>query len=145
MSSAIARHPTARLAEKILALLATLVCLLITISVWQNTAGQQSMWPFPALYLIEVLALSAMPAALTILESRLSPSLTWVAAGAIFAFAVLAMFSIGLLYVPVVGLLIAVGVTVSWRARRSALLSAAWALGAAVIQVMIMLIVVSVM
>ncbi|MCL5995685.1 MAG: hypothetical protein M1546_06475 [Chloroflexi bacterium] len=145
MSSAISSHPRARLVEKILALMAALVCLLITVSVWQSIASRQSMWPFPALYLIEVLALSAMPAALTIVESRLSPSLTWVAAGAVFAFAVLAMFSIGLLYVPVVGLLIAVGVIVTWRTRSRALVSAAWALGAAVVQVMVMLIVISLM
>jgi hypothetical protein len=68
--------------------------------------------------------------------------LAWMAAGAVLAFCGLAMFSIGMFYVPVATLLALVGVFSAWRTRTPALTCAAWAVLAALAQVGIVYIVV---
>ena len=40
--------------EKLLALIIAIVCLVVSIYIWQLVAGHQPMWPLPALYLIEI-------------------------------------------------------------------------------------------
>jgi hypothetical protein len=131
------------LGEKLLALLSAGVCLVITVYVW-GVAGQQLMWPLPALYLIEMLVLSAVAAVATLYEVSIRWVLLWIAAGALLAFAVLAMFTIGIFYLPIAGLLAVTAILSTWRSRRSALISVACAIGAATVQVIVIFAVIAI-
>jgi asparagine N-glycosylation enzyme membrane subunit Stt3 len=46
--------------ERFLAVLGTAVCLTDSIQVWQVIGAQQEMWPLPGLYLLEMVAVSAL-------------------------------------------------------------------------------------
>jgi hypothetical protein len=106
-------------------------------------APQQSMWPLPALYLVEMLALSTVAAAATIYGVPTSGIMLWIATGALLAFAMLAMFSIGLFYLPITGLFAVTAILSTWRSRSSALISVALAIGAATVQVIVIFAVIS--
>jgi hypothetical protein len=132
------------LGEKLLALLSAGACLVVTVYVWQFVASQQLMWPLPALYLIEMLGLSAVAAAAAIYGVSARWVLLWIAAGALLAFSVLAMFSIGIFYLPIAGLFAVTAILSTWRSRRNPLISVAWAIGAATVQVIVIFAVISV-
>ena len=131
------------LGEKLMALLSAGVCLVVTVYIWQMVASWQPMWPLPGLYLIEMLALSTLAAAVTVYEASFNGIILWIAAGAFLAFAVLAMFSIGLFYLPIAGLFAVTAIVSTLRSRRSALISLVWAIGAASIQVAVIFAVIS--
>ena len=135
MSSLTQSQPKVWLIEKLLALITAIVCLVISIYIWQLVAGQQSMWPLPELYLIEIPALCVIVAAITVREPPDNAIPTWVAFGAILAFSILASLSIGIYYYPIVILLLVAAILSIWRAHRSALLSIVWAVAAALVQV----------
>ena len=94
--------------ERTLALLAAAICLILTLLVWQWSGRQQPMWPLPALYLIQLLALTVAAAAATFRHVAAAGALIWLAFGAISAFSVLTE-PFGLLYVPVAVLLLTMG------------------------------------
>jgi hypothetical protein len=123
--------------EKLLALLTAIACLVITIYLWQLIAGHQSMWPLPALYLVEMPALCVAVAVATIAEIPHAAVFSWIAFGALFAFSVLASFTVGLYYYPIVLMLLLVAILCSWQIRMSALQSILWAVAAALVQVSI--------
>lgn len=139
MDCSLRNHAASRAVVKALTMLAALVCFGVTAWVWAVTAGRQPMWPLPAAYLIEVVALSAIAATATLSRSAHDGSLTLIAAGATLAFAVLAMFSVGIFYIPVAELLIVAGVLLTWQARRSALTAAVWLVVSAAMQVTVTL------
>jgi hypothetical protein len=114
----------------------------VTFFVWSTIGSQQPMWAFPALYLIEMLVLCALVLIAATRGITASALLAWMAAGAVLAFSGLAMFSIGMFYVPVAALLALVGIFAALRTRTSALTCAAWAVLAALAQVGIVYIVV---
>jgi hypothetical protein len=120
--------------ERILALLAAALCLGVTIYVWQIVSSNQPIYPIPALYFIEMLALSLL-AALTILRDLPLPAaLTGIAFGGLAAFSVLASFSVGLFYYPVALLLLAAGMLYFHSTGRSLLVFLAWTTAAAILQ-----------
>jgi hypothetical protein len=135
MSSLTHSRPKIWLIEKLLALAAAVVCLAITIYIWQLVAGHQLMWPRPALYLIEVPALCIALAAITIREHPNNMVPSWVTLGAVLAFSALALFSIGIYYTPIVMLVLIVALLSTWRAHKSALVSVVWAVGGVLVQV----------
>ena len=81
--------------EQFLALLAAVVCLIITVVFWLSLSSYQSMWPLPGLYFIEIVTLSVVSAFLFIRGDPRGQFLTW------GAFSILAAFSVGLFYLPV--------------------------------------------
>ena len=121
--------------EKLLALIIAIVCLVVSIYIWQLVAGHQPMWPLPALYLIEIPTLCIALAAAAVRETPDHTNLTWVAFGAVLAFSLLASFSVGLYYTPIVVLLLLLAILSTWRTRKSALVSIVWAIAAALVQV----------
>jgi len=125
--------------ERFLALLAAAVCLILTVHIWQVLGRQQAVWPIPALYLIEMLVLTATVAAATFRRVPASGILTWIGLGAISAFCVLAGFSVGFLYVPVAVLLLLTGLLFIRRARGSPLIFLGSAIVAAMVQIGIVL------
>ncbi len=122
------------LLERVLAALAALACLVLTIRIWQVVGGDQPMWPLPAAYLLEVLALAAAAAMALGLGLSIGGLITWIAVGAISAFAVLAAFSVGLMYAPVILLLLVSGLLAAWRQRGRIPLYLACAVAAAILQ-----------
>jgi hypothetical protein len=130
--------------EKVISLLAVLVCLVVTVWVWGIISSQQPMWPFPALYLFEMIAVTTTASVVTVLGLRLSFALTWVATGVVLAFSGLAMFSVGLFYLPVAVLLALAAAILTWRMRRSALVAFTLMLVAGVVQIVVTLLLVNV-
>ncbi len=132
-------RPLSGVLERWLPSLAALTCLILTIRIWQVVGEYQPMWPLPAGYLIEVLTLTMAAALLRGLGSTVGPWLTWMAFGALGAFAVLGMFSVGAAYVPICVLLLASGALAGWRQPRRLPLYVACAITAALVQAGIVL------
>jgi hypothetical protein len=120
--------------ERVVAALAAVVCLVLTIRIWLVVGQDQPMWPLPAAYLLEVLALAAAAALISIMGRSIGGLIIWIATGAISAFAVLASFSVGLFYSPVVLLLLVSGLLAAWRQRRRIPIYLACAVGAGLLQ-----------
>ncbi len=120
--------------ERVLAALAAVACLVLTIRIWQVVGLDQPMWPLPAAYLLEVLALAVAAGLASTLGLSMGGLIIWIAIGAISAFAVLASFSVGSFYAPVVLLLLVSGLLAAWRQRARILTYLACAIAAAVLQ-----------
>ena len=101
--------------ERILAILAAVVCLIITLIFWFSLSAYQNMWPLPGLYFIEMVALSIISAFIFVRGDPRGSSITWGTAGVISAFSILGAFSIGFFYLPV-ALLFGV-ISIIWDAR----------------------------
>ena len=86
--------------ERFLAILAAVLCLIITILVWLSVSSYQAMWPLPALYFLEIVTLSILSAFMFVRGDPWGPFLTWVAAGVIGVFSILAALSVGMFYFP---------------------------------------------
>jgi hypothetical protein len=87
--------------ERVIAILAAVVCLVITIVIWWSLATYQAMFPLPALYFIEMVALSLLSAYTFFRADPRDRSLAWGAVGAIGAFSLMGAFSVGFFYLPV--------------------------------------------
>jgi hypothetical protein len=120
--------------ERVLAALAAIVCLVLTIRIWLVVRQDQPMWPLPAAYLLEVLTMAAAAGVASGLALSIGPLIIWIATGAISAFAFLASFSVGLFYVPVVLLLLLSALLAVWRQRRRIPIYLACAVGAGLLQ-----------
>lgn len=125
--------------ERVLAALAAIVCLVLTIRIWLVVGQDQPMWPLPAAYLLEELALAAAAGVASGLGLSIGPLIIWIATGATSAFAFLASFSVGLFYTPVVLLLLLSGLLAAWRQRRRIPIYLACAVGAALVEAGIIL------
>lgn len=86
--------------ERVLAILAAVLCLSLTILFWLSLSSYQAMWPLPALYFIELVALSILSAFMFVRGDPRGPFLTWGAAGVIGIFSIFAAFSVGFFYFP---------------------------------------------
>ena len=87
--------------ERILAILAAVVCLIITLVFWFSISPYQSMWPLPGLYFVEMVSLSFISTFIFVCGDPRGSLMTWVAAGVISAFSFLGAASVGFFYVPV--------------------------------------------
>jgi hypothetical protein len=77
------------------------------------------MWPLPALYLVEVTGLSLLAATVFVRGGRHSGIITWAAVGALTAFCILGILSVGGLYLPTTLVLAIVGFTSGLRNKSS--------------------------
>ncbi len=111
-----------RIFERYLAAVAALGCLVFTVLIWLSVDRLQPMWPLPALYLIEAAALSIVAAIAFIGFGVAGRFLAWAAIGALLAFSVLGLFSIGALYLPTLLLLLAICVAADRRNHSNLLL-----------------------
>lgn len=93
--------------ERTLAAIALLFCLAVDALVVAQYSPLQVMWPLPALYLVEMLLVSAAG----VYGIFRGPSwLAWAASGAVLGYALVGTWTIGILYVPVWAFLLAAGV-----------------------------------
>jgi hypothetical protein len=107
--------------DRILALLGAVFCLAITILVWRGVSANQSMWPAPGLYFIEVAVVCVAAVGLLLGGGAAGRAALWVSAGIVSAFSLLGAFSVGLYYFPVVVLLIFAALAADKRAGQSML------------------------
>ena len=108
--------------ERILAILAAALCLIITLLFWFSISNYQNIWPLPSLYFIELVAISFISTFIFVRGDPLGSLITWSAAGVITAFSILGAFSIGLFYLPIALLFTAVSIT--WDVRNKQHLTA---------------------
>ena len=87
--------------ERILAILAAVICLTITLVFWFSISTYQGMWPLPGLYFLEMVSLSFISTFIFVRGDPRGSLITWVAAGVIIAFSILGAFSVGFFYLPV--------------------------------------------
>jgi hypothetical protein len=104
--------------ERVLAILAAVLCLTITILLWWSVSAYQAVWPLPALYFIEIVTLSILSAFMFVRGDPRGPFLTWGAAGAIGVFSILAALSIGLFYFPFALLFAIISITSDVRNKK---------------------------
>ena len=100
---------------RILAILAAVVCLCITLVLWFGISAYQSMWPLPGLYFIEMVSLSFISTFIFVRGDPRGSLITWFAAGVIIAFSILGAFSVGFFYWPVA--LILCVISLIWDVR----------------------------
>lgn len=86
--------------ERYMAVVAALGCIVFTIAVWWSVSAVQPMWPLPALYLIEVVAVSAAAAIAFGWGGARGRGMAWGAVGLLLGFSLLGLFSVGALYLP---------------------------------------------
>jgi hypothetical protein len=132
--------------ERILAVIGTGLCLIVSVLVWLTFSTQQSMWPLPDLYLLEILAASILGVwCLWGDEPELSPLrgiLTWVTVGILFAFVIMASFSIGLWFLPVAILFVVAAILADRRKGYNLAVHLGIGLAAAFIQATLMIIII---
>ena len=87
--------------ERIVAILAAVVCLIITLVFWCSISPYQSMWPLPGFYFVEIVSLSFISTFIFVRGDPRGSLMTWVAAGVISAFSFLGAASVGFFYLPV--------------------------------------------
>jgi hypothetical protein len=87
--------------ERFFAVLAALVCLIITIIIWMSVSAQQPMWVLPGLYLLEMLVVSVVSATSFFIPDPRTIFIAWGAAGTLIAFSILGAFSVGFFYLPI--------------------------------------------
>jgi hypothetical protein len=139
MTTPAPKPPSVRGLERLLAVVAALACLFITIAIWRDVSTRQAMWPLPALYFIELPAVGIVSALAFLGGYRYTSSITWAAAGIYVAFGLLGAFSVGLCYAPIAIMFIMLAVLVMVRREERFLQSFVPFLIAAVAQAGLML------
>jgi hypothetical protein len=109
---------TISLTERILAILAAVLCLIITLLFWFSISAYQNMWPLPDLYFVELVAFSFISTFIFVRGDPLGSLITWSAAGVITAFCILGAFSIGLFYLPIALIFTLISVTSDVRNKQ---------------------------
>lgn len=104
------------------------------------------MWPLPDLYLLEMLAASALGTwGIWSNESKQLPLrgiLIWAVAGILFAFAIMGAWSVGFLYIPVAGLFAIAAILSDRRQGNNLVIHLGAGLAAALAQAALMLVVI---
>ena len=101
--------------ERILAILAAVFCLIITLVFWFNISPYDSRWPLPGFYFVEIVSLSFISTFIFVRGDPRGSLMTWVAAGVISAVSFLGAASVGLFYLPVA--LMYVVISLTWDVR----------------------------
>jgi hypothetical protein len=122
--------------ERVLALAAAAICLIVTVIVWAAVGQQQDMWPLPALYFLEMAAASLVGLWGIYRHDAPGSLLAWATSGALLGFTILGALSVGFFYLPVAGLL---GLAALWQDWGRLPLHLGVALLAAVAQAAVML------
>jgi len=126
--------------ERFLAAIGVVVCLIVSVRVWQVVSDQQPMWPLPGPYVIEMIAVSCIGLLGIVRDDQFGAMMAWISAGVLFAFVVMGAWSIGFLYLPVALLLVVAAVTADRRHRYRLSLHLVLVVIAAIAQVAVMLV-----
>lgn len=107
--------------ERVAALAGAGASVVLTALVWRVLSIQQPMWPFPALYFVELMAVGVLVAAAYISERRFRAAIAWAAGGIFAAFSLLAAWTVGLLYAPIALMFLAAGLISGSRQKENPL------------------------
>jgi len=107
--------------EQVVAVLAAAACWILCWKLWASLAAYQDVWLFPALYFIELTALTVVCAAGYLLRVPSRAKIAWGAGGALMAFAVLGAWTVGLYFLPLAVVLLVLGVGTDRREGRNTL------------------------
>jgi hypothetical protein len=126
--------------ERTLSIVATVICLVVTAILWGSISAQQSMWPLPGLYFIEMAALSLVCALIAFLDYNLrSQFIIWGAVGILTGFSILGAWSVGFFYLPVAILFGVIAIRSDIRNKQHTALHIIVCLIAGLVQVVLML------
>jgi|WetSurMetagenome_2_1015567.scaffolds.fasta_scaffold32706_3 hypothetical protein len=100
-----------RKAEIFFSSLAALTCLVISVALF-FLITTQPLWPFPALYFIELAVLAVLAWLASLRDRNSSPGFIWFITGVFFGFVILSIWSVGFIYLPV-ALFLGVAATLS--------------------------------
>ena len=95
-----------RRAQQIIAVVAMIYTVAITIYLWMGMSSQQPIFPGPGPYLVEIILLGLIAAAVSLLDIPVDSFVLWISAGIFLTFVVLGAMSIGPFYFPTLVLLI---------------------------------------
>ncbi|HEY3310298.1 MAG TPA: hypothetical protein VGK00_01545 [Anaerolineales bacterium] len=118
--------------EAWLALFAAAACLVITVRLWNAVSATQGMWPFPALYFIEMPLLAVLAAIVVMFDTN--KVIPWIVTGALAAFGVLGAMTVGIFYLAIALIFAVVSITVDVRASQPNWVHLAFFLLAALLQ-----------
>ena len=127
----------------LLAAAAAVAALAAAIRIWRVVGSQQPMWPLPALYLIEMVALPVAACVALLRRPAVGTAFAWAAGGATCSFVVLGAWTVGLFYLPIALLLLGAGIIALLKSRGRLLPSLLMAVLGAALQAGIMLVVVA--
>jgi hypothetical protein len=131
---------TTRPFERILAIAGAGICLVVTVILWASIGAQQSLWPLPGLYFIEMAVLSVVCALLAFAgDNSLGQFITWLSVGIFFGFSILGAMSIGFFYLPVAVILTVVAIRSDLRNKQHIAAHIGVCLIAGIVQVVLML------
>ena len=80
--------------------LAATACTALTVRIWRSVGAQQSTWPLPELYFVELRVVAILCAAVFVGSSPSGMVVAWVASGIFAAFAILGAWTVGFYYLP---------------------------------------------
>lgn len=147
MQEAATPATSTRSLERVLAIVGALVCLAVSVHVWNALPPRQPRWPLPGLYVVEMLVVSALGAfGLLRGDSRASQvgaALAWGAIGALAAFSWMAAWSVGVFFMPVLVILLASAVLRDRRRHQGMARHVGIGVAAALAQLALMLVVIS--
>lgn len=126
--------------ERFLAIVGVVICLIISLRVWQVVGDQQPMWPLPGLYLIEMVVLSVVATVGIARDVSRGGAVTWAVVGVLCAFVVIGAWSIGLLFLPVALIFAGAAILSDREQRRSSVKHAEIAIAAGLMQAVLMFI-----
>jgi hypothetical protein len=132
---------TMRKIEGILSITAFLFCLAVTIFLWKALEVNQPLWPFPALYFIEMAVLSSIVPLANIRNWKMARMVIWAIAGLFIGFVILGVLSVGVIYYPIALLILVVAILMEIRSKGNLLLDLGICLLAGVVQVVLMLLI----
>jgi hypothetical protein len=127
--------------ESILSITAFLFCLAVTIFLWKALEVNQPLWPFPALYFIEMAVLSSIVPLANIRNWKMARLVIWAIAGLFIGFVILGVLSVGVIYYPIALLILVVAILMEIRSKGNLLLDLGICLLAGVVQVALMLLI----
>jgi len=129
--------------ETILSIGAFLVCLALTSYLWRALAVNQPLWPFPAIYFIEMVVLSAIVPLANLGNWKSARKVIWAIAGLFIGFVILGVLSVGVIYYPIALMILAVAILMEIRIKANPLLDMGICIIAGVVQVAVMLLIVN--
>ena len=128
------------LLDRTLAILGSGLCLVVSGILWWSLSAQQSMWPLPGLYFIEMAALSIVCALLAFFDGYpRGQFITWGAVGIFTGFSILGAWSVGFFYLPVAIIFGVIAIRSDLRDKQPVAAHIAVCLIAGLLQVVLML------
>ncbi len=137
---------TMRKIEKILAILAVVLALATDAWIYLNllnlapySTEHQSLWPFPALYFVEIALFSIIVCLLVFTDSKPGVKFIWAITGGVFGFILLGAMSVGLFYIPLLLLFGIIAILLTIKRKSNPLVDTIFGVSGALAQMALIL------